>query len=109
MPESKSAGKWPKQDNVLASAMLTPGDIEALRESIEAFGLRAIVVQDIGDSLDGHLTETEYSALTRGGTPRSEIEIMGESSATLVVGPSLYKAANILKARTGVTGYISMT
>lgn len=105
VPESQSAGKRPKQVNVLASAMLTPGDIEAIREWIEAFGLRAIVVPDIGDSLDGHLTDAEYSALTLGGTPRSEIEIMGESAATLVVGPSLNKAANILKARTGVPDY----
>ncbi len=105
VPESQCAGKRPKQVNVLASAMLTPGDIEAIREWVEAFGLRAIVVPDIGDSLDGHLVEAETSSLTLGGTPRSEIEIMGESAATLVVGPSLHKAANLLKARTGVPDY----
>jgi nitrogenase molybdenum-iron protein NifN len=105
VPESQCAGKRPKQVNVLASAMLTPGDIEAIKEWVEAFGLRPIVVPDIGDSLDGHLTESEYSALTIGGTPRSEIEIMGESTATLVVGPSLHKAADILKARSGVPDY----
>ena len=105
VPESQCAGKRPKQVNVLASAMLTPGDIEAIKDWIEAFGLRPIMVPDIGDSLDGHLTESEYSALTIGGTPRSEIEIMGESTATLVVGPSLHKAADILKTRTGVADY----
>ncbi|WP_153145903.1 nitrogenase iron-molybdenum cofactor biosynthesis protein NifN [Dechloromonas sp. H13] len=105
VPEGQSAGKRPKQVNVLASAMLTPGDIEAIREWIEAFGLRAIVVPDIGDSLDGHLVEAETSSLTLGGTPRSEIGIMGESTATLVVGPSLNKAADILKKRTGVPDY----
>lgn len=105
VPESQSAGRRPKQVNVLASAMLTPGDIEAVREWIEAFGLRAIVVPDIGDSLDGHLVEAETSALTLGGTPRSEIEIMGESAATLVIGPSLAKAAKLLKTRTGVPDY----
>ncbi len=102
VPESRSAGKRPRQVNVLASAMLTPGDIEAIREWVEAFGLRAVVVPDIGDSLDGHLIEAEFSSLTIGGTPRSEIEIMGESAATLVVGPSLCKAADLLKERTGV-------
>jgi nitrogenase molybdenum-iron protein NifN len=105
VPESQCAGKRPKQVNVLASAMLTPGDIEAIKDWIEVFGLRPIVVPDIGDSLDGHLTEAETSSLTIGGTPRSEIEIMGESTATLVVGPSLHKAENILKARTGVPDY----
>jgi nitrogenase molybdenum-iron protein NifN len=105
VPESACAGKRPKQVNVLASAMLTPGDIEAIKDWVEAFGLRPIVVPDIGDSLDGHLVEAETSSLTIGGTPRSEIEIMGESTATLVVGPSLLKAANILKTRTGVPDY----
>jgi nitrogenase molybdenum-iron protein NifN len=85
--------------------MLTPGDIEAIKEWIEAFGLRPIVVPDIADSLDGHLVEAETSSLTIGGTPRPEIEIMGESAATLVVGPSLHKAASILKNRTGVPDY----
>jgi nitrogenase molybdenum-iron protein NifN len=105
VPESQCAGKRPKQVNVLASGMLTPGDIEAIKEWVEAFGLRPVVVPDIGDSLDGHLVEAETSSLTIGGTPRAEIEIMGESTATLVVGPSLEKAANILKARTGVPDY----
>jgi len=105
VPDSRSAGKRPKQVNVLASAMLTPGDIEAIKEWVEAFGLRPIVVPDIGDSLDGHLVEAETSSLTIGGTPRSEIEIMGESAATLVVGPSLNKAADLLDKRTGVPDY----
>ncbi|WP_374247231.1 nitrogenase iron-molybdenum cofactor biosynthesis protein NifN [Zoogloea sp.] len=105
VPEGRSAGRRPKQVNVLASGMLTPGDIEAIREWIEAFGLRAVVLPDIGDSLDGHLTDAEFSSLTIGGTPRAEIEIMGESAATLVVGPSLYKAADLLHARTGVPDY----
>jgi len=102
VPESACAGKRPRQVNVLASAMLTPGDIEAIKDWVEAFGLRPVVVPDIGDSLDGHLIEAEYSALTLGGTPRAEIESMGES---LVIGPSLGKAATILKQRTGVPDY----
>ena len=105
VPEGRSAGRRPKQVNVLASGMLTPGDIEAIREWSEAFGLRAVVLPDIGDSLDGHLTDAEFSSLTIGGTPRAEIEIMGESAATLVVGPSLFKAADLLHARTGVPDY----
>lgn len=105
VPASDCAGRRPKQVNVLASAMLTPGDIEAIKEWIEAFGLRPVVVPDIGDSLDGHLVEAEYSALTIGGTPRVEIEALGESAATLVVGPSLAKAADILKERTGVPDF----
>ncbi|WP_341744378.1 nitrogenase iron-molybdenum cofactor biosynthesis protein NifN [Azonexus hydrophilus] len=102
VPASDCAGKRPKQVNVLASGMLTPGDIEAIKDWVEAFGLRPVVVPDIGDSLDGHLVEAEYSALTIGGTPRAEIEAMGESVATLVIGPSLFNAADILKGLTAV-------
>lgn len=102
VPASDCAGKRPKQVNLLASSMLTPGDIEAIKDWIEAFGLRPVVLPDIGDSLDGHLVEAEYSALTLGGTPRAEIESMGESTATLVIGPSLNKAADKLHAKTGV-------
>ena len=67
--ESDAVGRRQRQVNVLASSMLTPGDIEAIREWTEAFGLRAIVLPDIGDALDGHLTEAEFSPLTLGGTP----------------------------------------
>lgn len=105
VPASACVGKRPKQVNVLASGMLTPGDIEAIKDWVEAFGLRPVVVPDIGDSLDGHLVEAEFSSLTIGGTPRAEIEAMGESLATLVIGPSLSKAADILKERTGVPDF----
>jgi len=105
VPESATAGKRPKQVNVLASSMLTPGDTEAIREWVEAFGLRAVILPDVGDSLDGHLTDQPHSPYTLGGTPRVEIESMGESVATLVIGPSLYKAADLLKARTAVPDY----
>lgn len=105
VPESQSAGKRPKQVNVLASSMLTPGDIEGIKEWIESFGLRPLVIPDIGDSLDGHLTEAEFSSLTIGGTPRLEIESAGESAATLVIGASLARAADLLQARTGVPDY----
>jgi nitrogenase molybdenum-iron protein NifN len=103
VPENAGlVGRRRKQVNVLASAALTPGDVEALKDWIEAFGLRPVVLPDIGDSLDGHLIDGEFSALTVGGTQRAEIEAMGESIATLVIGRSLARAADALKRRTGV-------
>ena len=105
VPEGGAPGRRPRQVNVLASAMLTPGDIEAVREWIEAFGLLPVVLPDVGDALDGHLTAAEFSSLTIGGTPRADIAAMGESAATLVIGPSLGKAADRLKARTGVPDF----
>ena len=99
------AGRRHKQVNVLCSSMLTPGDTESIRDWIEAFGLRPVLLPDIGDSLDGHLVDVENTPLTFGGTPKCEIETMGESVATLVIGRSLAKAADLLKERTGVPDY----
>jgi nitrogenase molybdenum-iron protein NifN len=106
LPEkTDNVGKRKKQVNVLAGSFLTPGDIEHIKELIEAFGLRPLVLPDLGDSLDGHLTEMESSPLTVGGTPVSDISTMGESIATLVLGNSLFDAADVLKAQTGVPDY----
>lgn len=100
-----NVGRRKKQVNVLAGSFLTPGDVEHIKELIEAFGLRPLVLPDIGDSLDGHLTEMESSPLTVGGTPVNDIASMGESIATLVLGNSLYEAADFLKTQTQVPDY----
>jgi nitrogenase molybdenum-iron protein NifN len=100
-----SVGRRHKQVNVLCASMLTPGDTECVRDWIEAFGLRPVLLPDIGDSLDGHLVDVENTPLTLGGTPKSQIASMGESVATLVVGRSLHKAADLLKERTGVPDF----
>src|SRR5271166_667862 len=52
--------------NVLAGSLLSSGDIEAVKELIEAFGLTPLVLPDLADSLDGHLTVEEFSPLTFG-------------------------------------------
>jgi nitrogenase molybdenum-iron protein NifN len=104
-PRKRVAGRRKKQVNVLCASMLTPGDTEAIKEWIEAFGLRPVMLPDIGDSLDGHLVDAETTPLTLGGTSKSEIASMGESVATLVIGRSLSKAADLLKQRTGVPDF----
>ena len=106
LPEkTNNVSKRKKQVNVLAGSFLTPGDVEHIKELIEAFGLRPLVLPDIDDSLDGHLSEMESSPLTVGGTPVSDIASMGESIATLVLGNSLFEAADFLKAKTGVPDF----
>lgn len=98
-------GMRPRQINVLASSMLTPGDIEFLKDTIERFGLRPLVLPDIAGSMDGHLGMEDFSPITNGGTPVEDICSMGESIATLVIGRSMNKAAELLKSRTGVPDY----
>ncbi len=109
VPPAAQAGTKPgrrrDQVNVLAGPSLTPGDLEALKELIESFGLRPLVVPDLSDSLDGHLTDFDYSPLTVGGTPAREVARLGEARATLVVGGSMTAAADSLAERTGVPDY----
>jgi len=95
-------GQRPRQINVLVNASLTPGDLETLRELIGSFGLRPVLLPDLSDSLDGHLTDDDFSPVTIGGMPVSEFDTLGESIATLAIGPSLFKAGNLLQERTGV-------
>ncbi|MGB0684394.1 MAG: nitrogenase iron-molybdenum cofactor biosynthesis protein NifN [Magnetovibrionaceae bacterium] len=92
----------PKQVNVLVSSSLSPGDIDEIKDLVEAFGLRPVVVPDLGDSLDGHLPENDFNPLTTGGTPVSEVRDLAKAAATLVIGGSLDEAANVLYDRTGV-------
>lgn len=105
VPDSAVAGRQVLQVNILASSMLTPGDVEAIKDWVAAFGLSAIVLPDLSESLDGRLTPEGYSALTTGGTPRGAIAGMGTSVATLVIGPSLKRAGVMLEARTGVPSH----
>jgi hypothetical protein len=75
-PEKKRARHAARQVTVLASSMLTPANLDAIREWIGAFGL---MIPDIGDSLDGHTggfrlhDEEGYSALTYGGVSCADI------------------------------------
>ena len=105
VPESRELEKRADQVNILAGASLTPGDIEALREMAAEFGLSAIILPDIGDSMDGHLIEDDFNPLTVGGTPVEDIARMGESVATLTIGRSLWPAAELLERRSGAPDF----
>lgn len=106
VPPAAEAGTEPgrrrRQVNVLASSMLTPGDLDEIKFMIESFGLRPVVLPDISDALDGRLTDKDFSPLSIGGTPLNEFATLGDACATLVIGESLLKAARLLNSRTGV-------
>ncbi len=102
VPETRCAGRRKKQVNLLLGSHLTPGDVEAIKEWVEAFGLRPVAVPDLADSLDGHLIAEDTIPVTLGGTPVSELATLGEAVATFVVGRSLGAAADLLAVRTGV-------
>lgn len=109
VPDAQSAstkvGRRPRQVNVLVSYMLTSGDLEALRLIFEQFGLRPVFIPDLSDSLDGCLTAEDFSPVTIGGTPLSELKTLGDAIATVVIGASLQHAADVLQEKTGVPTY----
>jgi nitrogenase molybdenum-iron protein NifN len=109
VPDAQTAGsqvgRRQRQVNVLVSYMLTPGDLEALQLIFEQFGLRPVFVPDLANSLDGCLTDEDFSPVTIGGTPLSELATLGDSIATVVIGASLKTAAQVLEEKTGVPTY----
>jgi nitrogenase molybdenum-iron protein NifN len=87
--------------NVLPGSHLTPGDLEELREIIEAFGLHPLFLPDLSGSLDGHIPE-DFTPTTLGGISLAEIAQLGSSAYTIAVGEQMRGAALKMQERTGV-------
>ena len=104
-PRQQRVGQRPRQLNVLCGGNLTPTDLEWVTESIEAFGLRALLIPDLSGSLDGHLAEQPFSPVTTGGVSVADIRTAGDSLATLAIGESLFATADWLQQHTGVPSY----
>lgn len=96
-----------KQVNVLCSVGMSSADIETLKRYLEAFELNSIFVPDLSLSLDGHLANDDFSALSTGGTSVQEIELMSESVATIVIGESMLPTAKWLKKRFSIDYIVS--
>lgn len=105
VPQTQWTPTTSRQINILVPAFLTPGDIEFLKETLETFDLDPVVIPDISDSLDGHLTTLDFCPTSIGGSPVSIFEKLGQAKATLVIGHALTKAADLLYQRTGVPDY----
>jgi nitrogenase molybdenum-iron protein NifN len=90
-----------KQVNVLPGCHLTPGDLDEVREIIEAFGLKPIFLPDVSGSLDGHMSD-EFSPTTMGGTTLAQARSMGASTMTLALGEQMRPCAEAMQAKTQV-------
>ncbi len=99
VPAQPPAGIRNKRVTLFLSHMFTPGDQELLRSYVEAFGLQAVILPDLTQSMDGHLAVGDYSSLTQGGTPLRVMEQLGQSAATLVIGVSLQRVAALIEPR----------
>ncbi|OGW75554.1 MAG: hypothetical protein A3J81_07175, partial [Nitrospirae bacterium RIFOXYB2_FULL_43_5] len=102
------SGIFPKKDcrqaamtdnlyvNVLVGSHLTPADFTELREMIESFGLKPIILPDLS-ALDG--SRQGISALSLGGTKIDEIKEMSKSEFTIAIGASMAASVKKLKDR----------
>ncbi|MBI5102892.1 MAG: nitrogenase iron-molybdenum cofactor biosynthesis protein NifE [Nitrospirae bacterium] len=99
LPFEADPGQREIQINVLAGPHLTPADVLELREIIEAFGMRPIILPDLS-ALDG--SREGVSPLATGGTTVDEIRAMGSSEFTIAVGPSMEQPARLLKEKFGI-------
>ena len=95
------AAKLDKRVNLLPGWHLTPADIDELRETIEAFGLEAVVAPDISRSLDGHIPD-DWLGTTLGGTTLTQLRELGSAVATIAVGEQMRSAAMELEMKAGV-------
>jgi nitrogenase molybdenum-iron protein NifN len=87
--------------NILPGSHLMPGDIEELREIVEAFGFHPIVLPDLSGSLDGHVPD-DFSPTTLGGTTLADIRATGTATLTLAVGEQMRAACEALLTKTAV-------
>jgi nitrogenase molybdenum-iron protein NifN len=78
-----------------------PGDIEELREIVEAFGFEPVVLPDLSGSLDGHVP-ADFSPTTIGGTSLADIRAAGAAAFTIAVGEQMRVACEALQAKAGV-------
>ena len=87
--------------NIIAGSHLTPADSSEIREIVEDFGMRAIILPDLS-CLDG--SRQDFSPLAQGGTGTAEITAMANASFTLGLGMSMEPAAKLLQQKFGI-GY----
>lgn len=100
-PATASTVKDPRRVAVLPGSHLTPGDLEELRDLIEAFDLDPVFVPDVSGSLDGHIPE-DWLGTTLGGTGVAQVQALAECSHAIAVGEQMRPAAQTLQARCDV-------
>jgi nitrogenase molybdenum-iron protein NifN len=91
----------PERVNILPGWHLTVADIELLRDTVEAFGLKPVIVPDISGALDGTVPG-RWIPTTYGGVSVDAIRGMGQSAHTIAIGEHMRGPADKLAERHGV-------
>jgi nitrogenase molybdenum-iron protein NifN len=92
----------------LFPGMVSPADLRHLKEIVAAFGLKAMVLPDYSETLDGELW-SEYQHMPSGGTTVEAIAASGDALASIELGRVLAgmpeTAATHLERQFGVTAH----
>jgi nitrogenase molybdenum-iron protein NifN len=97
----------PKSDRPLVAVfptLLSPVDLRELKMIFKAFGLKAILVSDYSDTLDGG-PWNERRLLPEGGTPVADLKTLGRADCSIEFGselPDALSGAAYLHERHGV-------
>ena len=67
---------------------VSPADIRYLKEIAEDFSLRATILPDISDTMDGGAARS-YAKIQPGGTPLSAVAAMGNGRGTIELGHTM--------------------
>ncbi|MDD1761638.1 MAG: nitrogenase associated protein N, partial [Methanothrix sp.] len=89
--------------NILVGSIVSPADVRFLRQLLDDWGLRYILMPDISETLDAPLGR-DLSAIPKGGTPVDDIRDSANSMATLTIGGSVQEpgAGDYLEREFGV-------
>ena len=101
----KKPKKSVKSVNVFCPSSFTPQDFLELREVIDYFNLKPIMVPDLGLSLDGHLDERGYLQITADGLDVKDMENIRNSEFNIVIGLSLKNIVDTIGELTGLKTY----
>lgn len=96
-----AANRIPGQVNVLVGSHLSVADLEEIREIVEAFELRPILLPDLSGSLDGHVP-ADFSPTTLGGTTLEAIRAAGAAEITIAIGEQMRAPAEALGRKANV-------
>ena len=102
---NRTKAKNKKSVNVFCPPSFTPQDFLELRETLDDFNLKPIMIPDLGLSLDGHLDERGYLQTTPGGLDAKDLTDIFDGEFNLIIGLSLKDAVKNIEGLTGLKTY----
>lgn len=96
-----STRRDPERIVILAPSHFTVGDIETLRQTVEAFGLAPVILPDISGSLDGTVPD-RWIPSAYGGTAVADIENLGAARHCIAIGEHMRRPVEALSRKTGL-------